>query len=103
MRAHGEDAGADGVELCVDVCEVVMARTISRDPISRIACAGHFVPMAGSGERPSEQTETSCFGHRCGARAAAELVPYVRHVAVHGVRADDQLCRDLAVVQPVRD
>src|SRR6516165_8554837 len=80
-----------------------MATTISRATVPRIAPSGHSVQMAGSGDRNSEQAEAGCLGHRRGARTAAELVPYVRHVAMHGVRADHELRRDLAVVQPVRD
>jgi len=59
--------------------------------------------MAGTGDRSSEQPEASCLGHRRGARAAAELVPHVRHVAVHGVRADRELRRELAVGQSLHN
>jgi hypothetical protein len=67
---------------------------------SRIACAGHSVQMAGAGDRRSQQPDARCLGGRCGARPVAELGPYVRHVAVHGVRADHDLPDYLAVVQP---
>src|SRR6516165_9947069 len=80
-----------------------MATTISRATVPRIAPSGHSVQMAGSGDRPSEQAQAGCLGHRRGSRTAAELVPYVRHVAVHGVRADHELRRDLTVVQPLRN
>jgi len=50
-----------------------------------------------------EQTEASSFGDRRRPRSATELVTNVRHVAVHRVRAHDQLLGNLAIAETVRD
>jgi hypothetical protein len=76
----------------VYVKDVDMTTTISRASGLRIACAGHSVQMAGSGDRTSAQPEVGCLSHRRGARVAAEPVPYVGDKAVL-----DELLGDLAV------
>jgi hypothetical protein len=56
--------------------------------------------MADTGDRSSEQPEGRCVGDDRGAQIAAELVPYVRRVVVHGVSAGTS-CASISVVQRI--
>jgi hypothetical protein len=51
--------------------------------------------------RQREQARPSRVPDRRGPRRQAELRPHVRHVPVHGVRAEDQAIGDLGVAQPL--
>ena len=73
------------------------------DPaLQRIARPGHLHKMARSGDRPQSKPKRAASA-TAAVREPPELVANVRDVAVHRVRAQEQLLGDLLIVQPVRD
>jgi hypothetical protein len=57
--------------------------------------------MARTGQL--QQPGAGGVGRRGGARRLAQLGPYVRDVAMHGVLAEDEPGRDLGIAQPLAD
>ncbi len=51
----------------------------------------------------SQEPETRGLGDGGRPRRATELAAYVRDVAVHGMRAQHELLRDLAIAETARD